>query len=80
MADALHMSVRSLQRKLQQQGTSYKKLLEQTRRELAQTYVKDKRRSFSEITCLLGFSEQSNFTRAFKRWEEVAPGEYRETA
>jgi len=78
MADSLHMSQRSLQRKLQQQGTSYKKLLDQTRRELATSYVKDKKRSLSEITFLLGFSEQSNFTRAFKRWEGVAPSEYRE--
>lgn len=78
MAKALFMSQRSLQRKLQQQGTSYKKLLDQTRRELATTYVKDKKRSFGEITFLLGFSEQSNFTRAFKRWEGIAPSEYRE--
>ena len=79
MADALHMSPRSLQRKLQQQGTSYKKLLDETRRELALTYVKNRQRSFGEITFLLGFTEQSNFTRAFKRWEGVSPSEYRES-
>lgn len=78
MAESLHMSLRSLQRKLQQQGTNYKKLLDETRKELALSYVKDKQRSFSEITFLLGFSEQSNFTRAFKRWKGVAPSEYRE--
>lgn len=79
MAKSLYMSQRTLQRKLNQQGTSYKKLLEQTRRELAVSYVRDKKRSLSEITFLLGFSEQSNFTRAFRRWQGVSPSEYRET-
>ena len=46
--------------------------------ELAKEYVNDTSLSFSEITYLLGFSEQSNFTRAFKRWQGQSPSAYRE--
>ncbi len=74
----LHLSQRTLQRKLKEEGTSYKALLEETRKELAKEYVNDTSLSFSEITYLLGFSEQSNFTRAFKRWEGQSPSAYRE--
>jgi AraC-like DNA-binding protein len=77
MAKWLNMSARTLQRKLNAMGTSYKKLLDETRKELALTFVKDSRRSMSEITFLLGFSEQSNFTRAFRRWQGVSPTEFR---
>ena len=75
---ALHMSQRTLQRKLKEEGTTFKELLDETRRELAKAYVNDTSLSFSEITYLLGFSEQSNFTRAFKRWQGQSPSAYRE--
>jgi len=52
--------------------------LDETRRELAKEYVNDTSLSFSEITYLLGFSEQSNFTRAFKRWQGQSPSAFRE--
>jgi AraC-like DNA-binding protein len=75
---ALHLSQRTLQRKLKEEGTTFKELLDETRRELAKEYVNDTSLSFSEITYLLGFSEQSNFTRAFKRWQGQSPSAYRE--
>ena len=75
---SLHLSQRTLQRKLKDEGTTYKELLDETRKELAKEYVNDTSLSFSEITYLLGFSEQSNFTRAFKRWQGQSPSAYRE--
>lgn len=77
IARALNLSTRSLQRRLADEGMSYKQLLDSTRRELACGYLKKHDISLGEITYLLGFSDQSNFTRAFKRWLGQAPGEYR---
>lgn len=77
VARALNMSTRSLQRRLREEDSSYKILLEDTRRELACQYLKQQDVSIGEITYLLGFSDQSNFTRAFKRWLGQAPGEFR---
>ena len=72
-AKALHMSVRSLQRKLKQEGATFKKLLDETRRELSLSYIKDKHTSINEITYLLGYSDPANFSRAFKRWTGTPP-------
>jgi AraC-like DNA-binding protein len=78
VAHALHMSLRSLQRRLNDEGTSYKDLLDETRRELASHYMAESHRSINEITYLLGFSEPSNFSRAFRRWTGCSPSAYRE--
>jgi len=78
LASALNMSLRSLQRKLQEEGTSFNTLLDETRRELATCYIDDRQLSISEISYLLGFSEPANFTRAFRRWTGTAPRDYRE--
>jgi AraC-like DNA-binding protein len=78
IAHSLNVSLRSLQRKLNSEATNFKTLLESTRRELALLYIRETHRSLGEITYLLGFSEPSNFTRAFKRWTGVSPIEYRE--
>ena len=74
----LNTSLRSLQRRLHEEDTSFKELLNDTQRELALSYIRDSNRSLGEITYLLGFSEPSNFTRAFKRWTGQSPAEYRE--
>jgi AraC-like DNA-binding protein len=79
IADTLHVSLRSLQRRLKEEDTSFKDLLEDTRQQLALQYLRDTRRSIGEITYLLGFSEPSNFTRAFKRWTGKSPAQYRMT-
>ena len=78
IAHSLNVSLRSLQRKLNKEETNFKSLLESTRRELALVYIRETHRSLGEITYLLGFSEPSNFTRAFKRWTGVSPIEYRD--
>lgn len=80
VADGLHMSLRTLQRKLGEESTSYKELLEETRRELANQYLRQGCLSVSEVTYLLGFSEPSNFARAFKRWTGRTPSEFRRAA
>lgn len=77
MANELNLSLRTLQRKLAEQGTTYTDLLDETRRELATQYVTSSLHSINEITYLLGFSEPSNFSRAFKRWMGVSPKTYR---
>ncbi|MGJ8687865.1 MAG: helix-turn-helix transcriptional regulator, partial [Spongiibacteraceae bacterium] len=76
-AEALHMSLRNLQRKLSAEDTSYKEILNQTRHDLALSYMQDLRYSISEITYLLGFSDTSSFNRAFRRWTSQSPSEYR---
>ncbi|UCE89888.1 MAG: AraC family transcriptional regulator [Pseudomonadota bacterium] len=80
IARSLNMSLRSLQRRLREDGTSYKELLDETRRDLARQYIQDSRVSINEMTYLLGFSEPSNFSRAFKRWTGKSPTAYRLSA
>jgi len=77
LAQALGMSRRTLQRKLSALGLSYKSVLDATRHDLALRYLDDPERSIIDITFQLGFSEQSAFTRAFKRWSGATPTAYR---
>jgi AraC-like DNA-binding protein len=77
MAGRLHMSPRTLQRKLAARGTTHKQLVEDTRRKLALRFIEDPRRSLADITFELGFSQQSAFTRAFRRWTGSAPSDWR---
>lgn len=77
VAKALHMSVRTLQRKLREEGLTFKGLVDDMRRELAIEYIRDARLSLGEVAYLLGFSEPSNFTRAFRRWTGMSPNAYR---
>ena len=77
LASAMLMSRRTLQRKLGELGLSYHQLLDETRYELAKRYLDDTQRSVTQITFLLGFSEQSAFTRAFKRWSGKSPTAHR---
>jgi AraC-like DNA-binding protein len=78
IADALHVSNRTLQRKLKDEGTSFMGLLQDTRLQLARKYLRQSNRSVVETAYLLGFSEPSTFSRAFKRWTGVAPVEFRD--
>ncbi len=77
---ALNMSVRSLQRKLAREGTSFKAILDEARHQLAIRYVRDSELPLREITGRLGFSDPGNFARAFRRWEGVPPNRYRRFA
>ncbi len=78
VAHALNMSVRTLHNRLTQAGTSYQQLLDGTREELAAQYMTQMNLSVSEVAYLLGFSDCSNFSRAFHRWTGVSPTAYRE--
>jgi AraC-like DNA-binding protein len=78
VASELAMSPRSLQRGLQKEGTNFKELLDATRQDLAKNYIREQRLSLIEVCCLLGFSDQSNFTKAFKRWTGKTPLSYRQ--
>ncbi|MCW3150769.1 AraC family transcriptional regulator [Stutzerimonas stutzeri] len=77
VAQALHLSQRTLQRRLQEEGGSFQQLLDDTRRELASQYLAQPNLALLEIAYLLGFAEPSNFYRAFKRWYSITPGEFR---
>jgi AraC-like DNA-binding protein len=78
IAAKLNMSARNLQHKLELQHTTYQDILDQTRRDLAINYMHNDHTSISEITYLLGFSDTSNFARAFKRWTGQSPSQFRE--
>ena len=77
MAKQLHMSRRTLQRRLADADTTYLRLVDETRKDLALRYMEDATRSITDVAFTLGFSQQSAFTRAFKRWTGVNPTEYR---
>ena len=77
IARGLGLSARSLHRRLSEHGMSFQTLTEETRRELAEGLLRDDRYSLAEIAFLTGFSEQSSFTRAFKRWAGQTPASYR---
>lgn len=76
VADHLTMSVRSLQMKLKDEGTSYQKILNSVRKSLAIAYLRERKVSKGEIARLLGFSEISVFSRTFKKWTGKSPSEY----
>ena len=77
MARALHMSSRTLQRRLGEHGISWQQFLDHARSGLAAEYLADHTLTLSDVALLLGFSEQSAFTRAFRRWHGVTPGRWR---
>jgi AraC-like DNA-binding protein len=77
VAGELHMSERTLQRRLEEEGTSFLHLLDGTRRELAAQYLGRLHLSLAQAAYLLGFADQSSFFRACRRWFDLSPGEYR---
>lgn len=73
VAQALHLSERSLQRRLSQRHSSWRQLLEETRRSLADHYLRDASLSLAEVALLLGYSEHSAFSRACQSWHRQSP-------
>jgi len=78
VAAELHTTPRNLHRKLQRKDTSFKHLLNEIRKDLALQYIQDRSKTLTEISFMLGFSEASSFSRAFKAWTGKPPSEARQ--
>lgn len=78
VAKALHVSPRTLKRKLSAHGTSFSALHDDLRRQRALLLIADRANTLASIATALGYSETSNFTRAFRRWTGMSPGAYRD--
>ncbi|MEM7606283.1 MAG: helix-turn-helix transcriptional regulator, partial [Myxococcota bacterium] len=76
-AKRLGMSSRTLQRRLSASGYTYQQLIDEARRQLAEKLLRQTEYSVQEVAFLTGFSEQSAFTRAFKRWAGQTPRSFR---
>ena len=76
-SEASGVSLRTLQRRLSAEGTTYLEVQEEARSEMARSLLEDTDAPLSEIATKLGYSNQSNFTRAFLRWASVMPSEFR---
>ncbi len=77
LADRLGIAPWTLQRQLKEEGTGFRELLDETRRELASEYIRETRTSISEIAWLLGFANPAAFHKAWKRWFSTSPAEHR---
>lgn len=77
VAGRLGITPRTLQRRLRDEGTSYKEVLERVRQGIAVEQIREHHVSVDEIASLLGFDRSSSFHRAFRRWTGVTPGEFR---
>lgn len=77
LAGQFHASVATLRRRLEEEGESYRSIMDELRRDLAISLLGDTERSLSDIAGDLGFAETSSFHRAFKKWTGTRPSEYR---
>ena len=77
IAEHLNMSVRTLHRHLQKEGTSYQFLKDEFRKETALAYIKRRELKINTIALLMGFQDSSAFHRSFKKWTGLSPGQYR---
>lgn len=80
VAERLEMSTRTLRRRLKEEGTSYRALLDEIRFGLAREYLGKTKLPMEEICVLLGYSESGNFSHAFRRWSGVTPSQWRQNA
>ena len=77
LARELHLSTRTLQRRLTEQGITFQHLLDEARRELARHYLLHSSRELNETAYLLGYEDANSFFRAFHQWEGTSPGQWR---
>lgn len=77
VAREMHVSARTLQRRLDARSITWQQLLDRTREQLARQYLADRSLTLGDIALLLGFSEQSAFNRAFRRWTNETPARLR---
>jgi len=78
IADALHISSRTLQRRLQDHGSSFLRVLEDARHQLARHYLNNSVLELNEAAYLLGYEDSNSFVRAFRTWEGIPPARWRE--
>lgn len=78
LAEHLHMSERTLRRRLEAEATSFRAIVDEVRNLLAREYLTETDLTVAEIAHLLDYSETVNFRRAFVRWNDVTPSQYRE--
>jgi AraC-like DNA-binding protein len=78
VASELHVSPRTLQRRLNEEEVSFTELVDSIRREMAPILLEDREMAVYEVAYLLGYGEPSTFFRAFRRWHGQSPREYRE--
>ena len=78
IAGDLAMSNRTLQRKLKDEDVNFSDLLQDCRMRLAKKYLRQDGKSIVEVSYTLGFAEPSAFSRAFKRWTDQTPAQYRD--
>jgi len=79
ISEALHMSPRTLQRRLQETGSSFQRVLDEARHSMARYYLSNSVLELNEAAYLLGFEDPNSFGRAFRNWEGVPPSDWRET-
>ncbi len=77
IAKLVNTSERSLRRRLSEQGTSFNKLVAENKKKLAEQWIIEGKKSITDISLLLGYTDTSNFTRAFKKWFLVTPTAYK---
>ena len=80
VAREVHCSVRTLQRRLRDAGTTYARLQDEVRRERAAEFLRDPELRVADVAKRLGYSNQANFTRAFRRWAGMCPSRFRRGA
>ena len=78
IADALHISSRTLQRRLQEEDSSFQRVLEDARHQLARRFLNNSVLELNEAAYLLGYEDGNSFVRAFRSWEGVPPARWRE--
>ncbi|MDE3199831.1 MAG: AraC family transcriptional regulator ligand-binding domain-containing protein [Acidobacteriota bacterium] len=79
VSEALHMGPRTLQRRLQDSGSNFQRVLDEARHQMARYYLSNSALELNEAAYLLGFEDPNSFGRAFRNWEGVPPGDWRET-
>jgi AraC-like DNA-binding protein len=77
VADVLGMHPRTLQRELRSSGADFRGIVDRTRRELVTDYLLETRATLSQVSAMLGYSDQAAFNNAFQRWYGVPPGRWR---
>lgn len=78
IARDLHVSARTMQRRLQDAGSSYQRVLDEARHQMARYYLGNSVLELNEAAYLLGYDDANSFVRAFRNWEGIPPGQWRE--